>query len=54
MDKKDIEDIVKIYFDEKEKREKLKKKTQSYFMILASGAFALYIIYQMGILVNNF
>lgn len=61
MDKKDkeevieiVEETIKMYFDEKQKREKPKDKGQSYFMIIAGGAAALYIIYQMSAFFNNF
>lgn len=54
MDKKEIEEIIKIYFDEKEKREKPKDKTQSYSMIFTMGAIGLYFIYLAAKFFNNF
>jgi len=61
LDKKDkaevieiVEETIKMYFDEKQKREKPKDKSQSYFMIIAGGAAALYMIYQMSVFFNHF
>jgi len=61
LDKKDkaevieiVEETIKMYFDEKQKREKPKDKTQSWFMIFAMGGIGLYFVYMMAKFYNNF
>jgi len=61
VDKKNREEAIEIvqesimmYFDEKKIREKPKDNSPSYFMIVAGGAAALYMIYQMSVFFKNF
>lgn len=54
MDKEEIKEAIQMYFDEKEKREKSKDKTQSCFMVFMMGTAGLYLIYLMAKFFNNF
>lgn len=52
LNREDIKEIIEMYFDEKEKREKPKEK--SYFMIFLMGVVEIYFIWQMAIFLNHF
>jgi len=63
LDKKDkaevveiVQETIKMYFDEKQKREAPKKKNNamSYFTIFAMGGVGLYIVYLMADFMNQF
>lgn len=49
-----IEKTIKMYFDEKQKREKPKDKTLSFLMLFAMGGVGLYFVYLMSTFFSNF